>query len=314
MILLFLTGCIEFSVGSVNPDDAPERFLVEDRFRQEALPAVDLLFVVDNTSSMRREQDRLADSFGALVAALGVAGVRWQAGVVTTDMSTDEAGWLQGNPWLVTGSQSHADDAFAEAVAVGTDGADPEAGFAAAIEALDLSDIGGPNTGFRRSDAALHVVFVSDSDDQSDELLGDDPVGEMISFLAAEEAASGLPARASAIVGDAPGGCASPLGQASEGHRYHQLAAATGGETASICASDFAAVVAKLGEQTIEYQDTYELRAVPVEESVRVSVDGARRESGWSYDDTLNAVVFDADAIPRPLASIVASYLVEVAP
>ena len=73
-----------------------------------------------------------------------------------------------------------------EAARVGTSGAPPESGLAAAWLALTEPNISGSNRGFRRPDALLHIVFVSDNDDQSDEVLGEDPVGTFQDFLSGE--------------------------------------------------------------------------------------------------------------------------------
>ena len=72
----------------------------------------------------------------------------------------------------------------------------------------------GVNVGFRRPDAALHVVFISDGDDESGDVLGDHPVDAFLGLLAAEESRTGRAARASAVVGDVPDGCTGDDGAA----------------------------------------------------------------------------------------------------
>lgn len=52
--------------------------------------AVDVLFVVDNTSSMGLEQAKLVEAIAGFVEALDEANVDWRIGVTTTD---------DGNPW-----------------------------------------------------------------------------------------------------------------------------------------------------------------------------------------------------------------------
>ena len=83
-------------------------------------------------------------------------------------------------------------------VQVGTDGAGPEAGLAAATQVAGSGRSGRTERGFRRPDALLHVVFVSDADDQSQLWLGPDPAPRSSAALAGETGRSGLPARASA--------------------------------------------------------------------------------------------------------------------
>ena len=64
----------------------PETVLVTEEFVQAPLPAVDLLWVVDDTASMAREQEAWALHLPGLVAGLDEAGVDWHAGVVSTDI------------------------------------------------------------------------------------------------------------------------------------------------------------------------------------------------------------------------------------
>ena len=311
-VALALVGCNEFRLDPVDDDPEPLRVVLEDSFVQEALPKIDLLFVVDDTASMAQEQAALADASTAFVGALDDAGLAWHTGVVRTDMTRADAGWLRGDPWVLTSGVADAEARFADAVQVGVDGGGPEAGLAVALQALDLARPDGPNAGFRRDDAALHVVFVSDGDDESDGWLGEHPVAAFLEAMEAE-AANGLPARASAIVGDLPSGCASDRGTARPAARYHQVAEATGGVTASICAVDFAALLPSLSDVSVAYQTRFPLSESPDPASVRVSVDGVRAEAGWVLDlpEEGGAAVVFADA-PAPGAVIVASYVVEV--
>ncbi|TNE89902.1 MAG: lamin tail domain-containing protein [Deltaproteobacteria bacterium] len=61
-----------------------------DVFQQERRNAIDLLIVVDNSCSMREEQDNLAQNFDALIEQFTDADVDWQISVTTTDAEHDE--------------------------------------------------------------------------------------------------------------------------------------------------------------------------------------------------------------------------------
>lgn len=300
--LLGLGGCIEFGVDPIdNTDPIVERTTITETFRQEALPAVDLLFVLDRTGSMGPELAALANSAIALGLQLEAADLSWQLGVVGSEMSTDRAGWLLGSPWIITtpaDAGPHFDAIATEAVAQ-----PEEAGIAAAIEALVEAE-GGNNVGFRRSDASLHVIFVSDGDDESDPYLAGDPVDEMVARLALE-AENGLPARASAVVGD--GSC----NDTTRGDRYIAVAEATGGDVVSICENTFAPIVSALSDGSIVLQDTFVLREQPASENFTVRVDD-QAVGNWVYDAEANAVVFDVP--PSANAVIAISYRVVVDP
>lgn len=308
--LLGLPGCIEFGISAIQDTDPPEQLVaVHEEFVQRPLPAVDLLFVVDDTASMAQEQAALAARFAGLVGALDDAGVSWHVGVATTDMGGPLAGWLRGSPYVLTPTTPDAPERFGDLVQVGTEGAAPEAGLAAALLALELAGPGGPNAAFRRPDAVLHVVFVSDADDGSGPWLGADPAGAFLDALADEHARTGAPALASAVVGDAPSGCVSEMGMAQPGSRYLQVVEASGGEATSICAADFSPLLAAIGAVSVAWPQVFPLQAAPYQDSLRVTVDG-EDAPGWELDADALAIVFDVP--PPPSSRIVASYIVEI--
>ncbi|MBI3178376.1 MAG: VWA domain-containing protein, partial [Deltaproteobacteria bacterium] len=58
---------------------------VKDEFVQNTAAMVDILWVVDNSSSMGEEQNGLAQSFDAFINNLVLSGVDYHVGVVATD-------------------------------------------------------------------------------------------------------------------------------------------------------------------------------------------------------------------------------------
>lgn len=307
-LVLLLSACINYRIDPIDEDPPLQRAVVVDEFVQRDLPAVDILFVVDNTGSMAQEQMRLGNEFESLADALDREDIAWQVGVVTTERSAADAGWLQGQPWILTPDLDDPQAAFVSTVQVGTDGSSPEAGLASAMLALELAGPDGVNAGFRRPDAVLHLVFVSDSDDQSESWY-DDPAGAMLDALEAESQWSGLPARASAVVGDVPDGCTSVAGVAQPGHEYHEVATASGGVVESICSPDLGNILEAVAEQTMVWQQRFELRAEPLADSVRVSLNGERQEQGWNLERTPPAVTFCTP--PPPGSEIRVEYVVQ---
>lgn len=298
---LCLIGCNEYRLG--DPDaEVSEPVRVEESFVQAPWPGLDVLFVVDSTGSMAEEQQGFADAADRFVAALEGQGVAWQVGVTTTDPA--DAGALQGRPWIITAGADDAAESLAAALQVGTASAPPAAGLDSATQAL--TDLEGLNHGFRREDAALHVVFVSDGDDESGAVLGEDPVGGFEAVLDAEAGRTGRVARASAVVGDVPTGCEGANGTALPGTRYAAVAEATGGMVASICDGDFGDVADAIGELAVEWQRVFPLQAVPEPEGAEVEVNGVRVNEGWVFDLAAPALVF---AAPPPAdARIVVRY------
>jgi len=194
-------------------------------------------------------------------------------------------------PWILTPEQDGVEESLAANLQVGTASPPPSQGLDAA--ALALADPLGVNAGFRRADAALHVVFVSDGDDASGDVLGDDPVDAFLGLLSAEESGTGRAARASAIVGDVPDGCTGEGGTALAGDRYVDAALGSGGKVESICSADFAGIAADIGAVAVDYQVRFPLQADPVDDSVTVTVNGARMAAGWVIDHEEPALVFE---------------------
>lgn len=302
----FLASCIEFRIDPVEEPPPPETAVVVDRFEPAPGAPLDVLFVLDDTTSMSQEQPILASALASLIPALDQRRIAWQVGVVTMDTAGDAVGWLQGRPYVLTAAHPSPEAALDERLRPGNRGKPPEAGLYAAIEALRLAEGLGPNAGFRREEAGLHVVFITDSDDQSDAWLGPDPVG---AFLA--EAPAGI--TVSAIVGDVPDGCTSVRGSAQPGARYVALTEATGGIAESICAVGFGGLAQRISAASVDLPDRYPLSEPPVEGSVRVSVDGVRVTEGWTLEYAADGVWVVFSPPPAPGVRVDVTYLTVVA-
>ncbi len=301
LLALPAAGCSDFLIHGEDPVVA-DTVAVTEEFVQTEPSAVDILWVVDDTPSMAAEQAALADAIEGFAEGLLDLGAAWQVGVVSTDISGEDAGVLRGNPWIITPAADDPTAALADAALVGTDGAEPAGGLGAAWLALTEPLASGANLGFRRPEAALHVIVYADGDDASEPVLGDDPAGAFLDFLADEAAASGQPAILSAIVGDSPSGCVGSGGTAVAGERYLAVAEGSGGATASVCDPDFAVLMDALASISAPFPDTFPLSAVPEPGTVRVSVDGERLDGGWSLSEDPPAVVFDE---PPPAGAVI---------
>ncbi len=151
---------------------------------------MDVLFVIDNSPSMREEQQNLSDNFGAFVESLRQfqdGGVDFRIGVTTTAFPTAISELLVGDPsaagallktvdmtapWL---SSSDPDllRQFHTLATLGTNGAWDEQPLKAARAALIDRVADGQNADFLRPDALLALVVLTDEDDLSAEVAGD---------------------------------------------------------------------------------------------------------------------------------------------
>ncbi len=155
----------------------------------------DILFVIDDSGSMRAEQENLAASFHAFVDRLASSPVKneFQIGVTTTsvDWPTYDSGGsgsvtvhttygdgrpyaagalvaAEGKPKLLPASSPTLVDDFDANVNVGISGAAKEQGLRAARLAVTDRIADGSNAGLLRSGARLALIIVSDEDDCSD--------------------------------------------------------------------------------------------------------------------------------------------------
>jgi hypothetical protein len=231
----------------------------QDVFPQDAASKIDVLWVVDNSASMKPEQDELAASFTRFMELFNRGLVDYRIAVTTTDVFNDH-GEFVGNPDVVDPSLPDPVATFQKNVKVGTGGNGHEEAFEAARLAVEREKTtaaavlsqrqtcvsacaDGPTQRclddcasqypqlFMRSDAHLYVIFVSDEDEQS--------FGEVRYYQRYFEESLGVGNEAAVsvavICGDVP---TSPC-QAQPGLRYVALAQAMDGIVASICDASF---------------------------------------------------------------------------
>ena len=213
--LALLPGCPDRTIGSVVP--------VQGKVTTMDIPAnprrqADILFVIDNSGSMKEEQDSLRANFSRFMDILktlegGMPDVH--IGVATSDMGTSatdgtslasgafgctqhgDDGVMHGAP-MVTGKflvdNGHGntnysgtlEDAFSAMANVGTAGCGIEQHLGSMARAL-----GNPaNTGFLRPDAYLAVIVIGDEDDCSlahDQLFTSSTSPDAVNFMCTKD-------------------------------------------------------------------------------------------------------------------------------
>ncbi len=189
----------------------------------ESPACVDVLFVVDSSRSMDDTQQQLAQSADGFFETLGE--IDFHVGATSMDVTNPwTAGTLSsalGENFLTPATPDPV-AAFADMVQLGTGGASEESGIGAAYLMTFVKTQDPRNAGFRRAGSPLHLVFVSDEDDQTDEGLRQE---------ATEAFASEPGTRAHALVALT----------FTPGTRYVALAETLGGTTAALETADFEA-------------------------------------------------------------------------
>ncbi|WP_181790726.1 vWA domain-containing protein [Myxococcus llanfairpwllgwyngyllgogerychwyrndrobwllllantysiliogogogochensis] len=279
-----------------------------DTYAQRPAPAVDVLWVVDDSASMAPRQESLARNFQSFISLFREGHVDYRMGVATTDTFT-RPGALVGTPRILRPDTPELEQAFANSVRVGTQGSAYEEGLEAAN--LVLEQVARENApvlearaacvarcstqpcrdgcalehavDFLRPGAWLYLAFVTDEDDRSPH--------DVRMYWRAFEQAKGLgndgTVVASAIIGDVPAnGCG-----AEPGTRYAELVTLMGGELGSICDQDFARALRTLATSAVGLRRTFALERVPRVDSLRVRV----RYPCGATQDALSA----CDAVDR---------------
>ena len=279
---------------------------VTDVFRQEAEP-VDVLWVIDNSSSMATEQTRVTTAITAFFSWFDSLNLDYHMGVITTDIVNPVySGRLVGSPAYIDADTPSASAELAEAIAVGTEDMGDESGLAAVELALSEPVMSTENAGFIRPDARLAVVFLSDEPEQSAY-----DSAHYISFLQSVKADPN-DIIVSGIVGDAGVGCTSTCAdeaqEAREGDKYLEVIAAFDGVAGSICTCDLTTILDQIGMETTRYIRSFILTEVPTDPTqIQVWVNGELEPAeAWSYSEATNEILFVSP--PLNESEIVAVY------
>jgi hypothetical protein len=270
----------------------PDEDAVVEVFTVSAPPAVDVLFIVDNSGSMEDDQAQLAANFASFFEeGLAAGAPTFQVGVTTTDVLTGNAarGHLVGDPSVLTATTARLAEAFAANVRVGIEGTGLELG----LEAMRLALLSPENARLFRRDAALSVVFVTDEEDAGafPEELPDPALASAPStYISLLQAFKG------GTVGNAPilvSGVVTP-GFAS---RYEEVVHYFNGAVLDIQSPVWGTRLADIGTATFSLSRTFRLSDAANAGSITVEVDGVST-TAFVYDDERRVVILRDQPAP----------------
>ena len=269
-----------------------------DEWEQPVSGKADILFWVDQSCSMEDDKDILATNFIGFLETLDNIESDYLIMVVINDSGCHNLEYMTPEQ-----TPSEREAVFRQAI-TGTAGLFAEAGLSISKAALREKNAGpgGCNSEFRRENATVSTILVSDEPDQS-YLAGPSVTwSSVVSDLLTAAPSTYI----SAVAGPVPDGCPT----ASPGTGYAEAAAATGGIFVNICSRDWGEKMAQLAEQaaTAKLADTFRILDGVEPNSIEVYVNDVLVETGWRFDEELNAVVFDADSIPGEGSNIRIEY------
>ncbi len=280
-----------------------------DRFSQLTDNKVDILWVIDDSGSMSEEQTALTNNFNSFIQLADQTMADYQVGVVSTDCDNpNKSGKLlspnAANKIVRRTTMPSAQQAFSQNASLGTNGSGTETGLQAARLALEPPLRDNENAGFLRPDARLAVIVVSDEEDFSS--------GSVNLYVDFFRNIKGFrnPQLVSlaAIVGDPGNGCAT----ATAGNRYVDAANQLNGQFESICTSNWAPMLSRLGLGVFTLRTSWSLSRPADVASITVTVNGMpvsqSATNGWTFDTTSNSVDFHGSSVPQPGQEIVVQY------
>ena len=241
---------------------------------------VDIVWVVDRSGSMHDNDEKLVNGISAMMNALPLD-IGWRIGIISTD---DNESVANNNFPLVPGDTPQDAEALLNNLSISF----KEAGFESIISYMDY---GAYASTWMRYDASLLVVFVSDEDEQSVNVLPSDFVSWIRSRRGFANVAS--------IVLTEDSDCD---WNQNPGTNYIDATNSMGGVVIDICSDDWSSGV-RDASHSLEPVEYLELTYHPVKESLVVFVNN-NLFYDWSYDENTNIITFTTLPVQGDLVEI----------
>lgn len=270
-------------VQLINTDEIKEKStpqinanLIQKTFEKVVKPDVDILFVVDNSKSMAKEQADLGKKFPNFLGL--ISSLEWRIAITSTSLSSLKNAFdplLDGNLVFINNSKkilqkgdASAEQDFATAIQLGGSGSPDERGIYAANLAIKKNE-----SQWIRPESHLAVVLISDEDERSTgknlEYL-DLPLSfnENIKLYHGKQKTSSFH---SIIIQKEDNHClalqnesSGPWGGGGQiGHTYQELTTLTNGVLGNICSTDYGVQLKNIGQQIQSNVGKIKLECLP---------------------------------------------------
>lgn len=230
----------------------------------------DILFVIDNSSSMRYEQTQISERFNNFINQID--DIDWHIAITTTDPRSS-LDWNDGKidpfsnrDYYLTPAlgKKTAQELFSEHVQRRESGWDTEKGINATYRAIErgLDGRGMVNkkmAEFFRDDAALAVVVLSDEDEAGSG--GKSDVNNLLNLVKNSWGNSKVFQFNSIIVHTQE--CLNASWQHRLGHKYEELSRRTNGLLGDLCAKNYSKMLTDLGKGVANLKRVHKLKCEP---------------------------------------------------
>jgi hypothetical protein len=273
---------------------------------------VDIILMIDNSSSMNARQQLLSDQIPSMIASLNSMGLDYHIGVTTSDMSSNGSGGYfigsgtANNPTYITPQTPNGLQLLQNRVKAGENGSDYERGIESVKSAIENAIdpvVNNPDKGFWRDDAILSIIFLSDEEDQSTLV----SVAEFKTFMdkLKRPFSTGQRSWIANFLGvmTLTSGCsAGPFSYPSVGLRYMELVDYTGGVKESICTGSLQSAVQNVKVKIIDSLKDFHLPRPAVVSTIKVYKEGVlmvqSNVNGWEYIPEGSIIRFHGTAVP----------------
>ncbi len=307
---LMQIGCGNGAATSFDIDSTSENFGQKVLYNNK----VDVIMLIDNSTSMQQHQNRLSQQMPTLVSVLQSLKMDYHIAVITTSMGAGgDGGQFRGSPAVLTNQTPNLSAALSQRVLQGEAGKDLERGLESLQTVLSPGYLATEGAGFFREDALMAVIALSDEDDSS--------AGTASTYASLLEKLkpAGKDGRKSWIfnfigVLDNSSQCRTFNDYSAPGTKFMQLADISGGNKESICTSNLASAVTNIKARIVQILTDFYLGEKPVVSSIKVLVNGAsvpqNATNGWSYveEGGKHLVRFNGASIPPADADIRIDY------
>lgn len=293
---------------------------------------IDVLWIIDNSGSMQTSQDKLVANFQSFIEKFKTLKFDFHIAVGATDGwkslfdSTKPQWGLRDGDWnalpeihsgifVIDKNTPDIVDTFVTNARLGAHPFGDERAFQSIYATLTNPN----NANFRRQDAFLAIIILSDEDDFSSDTkdwLRNDyndsrlhSVQSYVEFLdsytgrANQEAPANYSVSAITIEDES---CKTELStdgftERIQGFRYMELASLTGGSIGSLCAP-FDSTLSNISDSIVNYTSVFPLTRVPKPETIVIHVNGELipndEDDGWTYRESDNSIWFHGASTP----------------
>lgn len=306
LLVAFVAG-LSFGCSQQLAFDLPEQ---TDNFGQTVTynNKVDIVWIVDTSSSMNQHQAYLSNQMPQLVTQLNAIKMDYRMVVISTDLSSSgPGGRFLGNPRVLTPTTPNLSSLLSSRILYGETSSPMERGLESLSYTLDPNYLAGEGQGFFREDAMLVVNVLSNEDDDSGQSARywenyfeskkprwrDGSRSWMLNYIGVLSISSS---------------CATFGNYAEPGTLFMELADLSGGVKESICTTSLSSAVRNIRARVLEVITEFKLSQKPVLETLVVKINGQvipqSATDGWTYNPSRNSLTFHGSAVPAPDSKI----------